>query len=52
MTDITMFNCLPLFHGLQASVTGVKALPVRPGMFLETVSKVLVAYICGCGLYK
>ncbi|KAM7496285.1 hypothetical protein LguiA_020699 [Lonicera macranthoides] len=25
----------------RASVTGIKALPVRPGMFLETVSKVL-----------
>lgn len=27
---------------LQGSVTGRKPLPVRPGMFLETVSKVTV----------
>uniref|UniRef100_A0A2P2KPX4 Uncharacterized protein LOC105125691 n=1 Tax=Rhizophora mucronata TaxID=61149 RepID=A0A2P2KPX4_RHIMU len=28
-------------HDLQGSVTGRKPLPVRPGMFLETVTKVL-----------
>ncbi|KAL7113663.1 hypothetical protein ACP275_04G074300 [Erythranthe tilingii] len=31
----------------RASVTGVKALPVRPGMFLETVSKVLGGIYAG-----
>jgi hypothetical protein len=29
-------------HGSQGSVTGRKPLPVRPGMFLETVTKVPV----------
>lgn len=32
-------NLTPNFD-LQGSVTGRKPLPVRPGMFLETVSKV------------
>lgn len=29
----------------QASVSGRKPLPVRPGMFLETVSKVMVVIL-------
>lgn len=43
-----VFDTPELF--LQASVTGLKPLPVRPGMFLETVSKVSLASICDCGL--
>lgn len=37
---IKAFWNIDFSHDLQSSVTGRKPLPVRPGMFLETVSKV------------